>query len=670
MSCLRAAFGLSCCVALGCSSAAPGNPDASFGAGAESGRGGGDAGAGGSGAEAEGSAGRAGAAPPNAPSEPADAGPSSESPTRDAGPPQPPLDLRVVPAADGSLCRFSSDRRQLLVEVRNHEPAPAPPTVVEVATAVSDHALRVHTPELAPDQTHVLSFERGPLAGFADPWRFAIAIDPDNPSPERRSFAGECADLRSRAAAGMAVLHGFYDVPSGLYNRNHWWTGANMLEVTLDYSRETGDPSYLATVENTFVKVKDGSYLGFVNFLNEYYDDEGWWALAWIKAYDLTHDVKYLNMAKVIFDDMKAGWNPAHCGGGLYWRKTDQIKNAIPNELFLTVAARLHLRTPGDAGSGSYLDWAQREWAWFQQSGMIRSDHQIVDGLDGESCDAEGIAYTYNQGVILGGLVELWRATGDEALLETAVAIAKSAIAHQTTPDGIFIEEECDPNCGGGDGLQFKGIFARNLAYLYEVRPLPELRAFLIRQSDAIWTLSRSASNQFGKRWAGPFDEADPSRQSSALDAVIGAVRAANMNLALGATASASAQCNAGESAARAIDGSALPGSKWCAGGASGQRLALDLRGTFDVVGFRVRHAGAGGEDGAWNTRAFAIMTSEDAQTWSPAVTIANNTENSTVLDIPLVRARHVRLDVAEAQTSSDLPAARIYELEVLGIAR
>lgn len=47
---------------------------------------------------------------------------------------------------------------------------------------------------------------------------------------------------------------------------------------------------------------------GYQDFINDYYDDEGWWALAWIAAYDLTQNQDYLNMAITIFNDMAGGW--------------------------------------------------------------------------------------------------------------------------------------------------------------------------------------------------------------------------------------------------------------------------------------------------------------------------------------------------------------------------
>jgi hypothetical protein len=191
----------------------------------------------------------------------------------------------------------------------------------------------------------------------------------------------------------------------------------------------------------------------------------------------------------------------------------------------------------------------------------------------------------------------------------------------------------------------------------------------LIRQSDVIWTKDRDGSNDFGQRWPGPFDKADSSRQSSALDALNGAIHAANTNIALRGTASGSTACNATQTADKAIDGSSNWDSKWCSGGASGQILTLDLGTPRYVVGFRVRHAGAGGEDKSWNTKDFEIQVSPDQTTWSTVVAVTGNTEDVTTHPIPAVTARYARLHISQAQTATDLLATRIYEFEVYGIS-
>ncbi len=184
-------------------------------------------------------------------------------------------------------------------------------------------------------------------------------------------------------AAGMAALQIFYNLSTGLWNTTEWWHAANAMETTIDYSTLTDTITYRGNIFNTFEKHK-GS-----NFLNRwFYDDEGWWALTWIKAYDLTGETRYLDMAKTIFNDMKGGWDST-CGDSIWWKKERKYKNAITNELFLSVAARLHLRSPGDKGPGSYLDWAKREWNWFKNTGLINSSHLINDGLN-SSCQNNG----------------------------------------------------------------------------------------------------------------------------------------------------------------------------------------------------------------------------------------------------------------------------------------
>ena len=206
------------------------------------------------------------------------------------------------------------------------------------------------------------------------------------------------------------------------------------------------------------------------DFLNRFFDDNGWWGLAWIRAYDLTSDVRYLDAAKRIFDNMITAWDDA-CGGGLWWNEDRQYKNAITNELFLTLAARLHLRSPG--GDGHYLDWALREWRWFSASGMIGQHGLVNDGLT-SGCENNGKpTYTYNQGVILGGLADLYEITGDSAFLRQGESIADAALRELTTPPSAeqpgILTEPGEARMAGRreDGSQFKGIFVRNLYDFY-----------------------------------------------------------------------------------------------------------------------------------------------------------------------------------------------------------
>ncbi|TQV96531.1 hypothetical protein V2A60_003078 [Cordyceps javanica] len=266
---------------------------------------------------------------------------------------------------------------------------------------------------------------------------------------------------------------------------------------------------------------------GFSDFLNTFYDDEGWWALGLIRAYDVTHDNKYLEAAVTVFEDMQTGQG-GPCNGGIYWSKERNYVNAIANELYLSVAASLANRIPNDS---TYLQTATDQWEWFSNSGMINSDNLINDGLDG-SCKNNGQAtWSYNQGVILGGLVELFQATGDKTLLDEASKIAKAAIGKLSNKDGVLEEYgacEYQPGRCGQDGQQFKGVFIRNLGYLQKVAPDAQFRSFILTNARSIWRNDREVrSTKLGVAWAGPYFDATSPSQSSALDALVAAITVA-----------------------------------------------------------------------------------------------------------------------------------------------
>ncbi len=188
-------------------------------------------------------------------------------------------------------------------------------------------------------------------------------------------------------------------------------------------------------------------------FINKYLDDEGWWALAWVDAYDLTKNKVYLATAESIFADMAEEWDVT-CGGGIWWSKDRNYKNAIANELFLSRAAHLANRTSG-AQRKQFLNWGNREWKWFDATGMINAKGLVNDGLaiprgemGSSSCANNGrTTWTYNQGCILGGLVELAAASHDPSLMLPTQKIATAAIAQLADANGI-LHDPCEPKCG------------------------------------------------------------------------------------------------------------------------------------------------------------------------------------------------------------------------------
>ena len=181
--------------------------------------------------------------------------------------------------------------------------------------------------------------------------------------------------------SAITALQQWYNPATGLYNSTGWWNSANATTTLANYSRVAHTKEFFPIFANTLEKAQTGPD-GAKNFLNKYYDDEGWWALAWIDVYDLTHEDRYLRQASAIFKDMQLGWDDQTCGGGVWWSKDNKDKNAIENELFLSVAASLANRESDPALQSDALAWMRKEWRWFLDSGMINAGHLINDGLD------------------------------------------------------------------------------------------------------------------------------------------------------------------------------------------------------------------------------------------------------------------------------------------------
>jgi hypothetical protein len=163
------------------------------------------------------------------------------------------------------------------------------------------------------------------------------------------------------------TLQSWYNEDNGLWDTCGWWNGANCMTVVADLA--AADDTILSTATSIFahtytaapasnpqeavLKISEGRRVETVygppsksagdlesrdpnpnGFVDSCYDDNGWWALAWIAAYDLTQNSDYINTAAGIFDEMTGG-GPTNCSnGGIIWCSTGSYYvNAIANEL-------------------------------------------------------------------------------------------------------------------------------------------------------------------------------------------------------------------------------------------------------------------------------------------------------------------------------------------------
>lgn len=268
------------------------------------------------------------------------------------------------------------------------------------------------------------------------------------------------------------------------------WQRFVIVDALIDYERRTGDrrwsPKIAAAVRN-----RSGLYLN---------DDDLWAVIASVHAWRLDGDPELLTYASSTYRRIVTTYWDDHCGGGLWWDPARTYKNAITNELLIYASTQLYLAT----GQQSYQDWALHGWSWFARSSMIAQDGLVNDGLDASCQNNRQPHFTYNQGVLLGGLSDLTKITGDAQYREVAIKTALAAARGLSTPEGILREPV---DLVGSDGLMFKGIFAYHLGRLLEDMPdgpeRSELTAWVRLNADAVWQSSASGTRGIDSDWSG-----------------------------------------------------------------------------------------------------------------------------------------------------------------------
>jgi hypothetical protein len=348
------------------------------------------------------------------------------------------------------------------------------------------------------------------------------------------SGGGSCTawarPANDRAAAAADALMYAYQ-PDTAWFRSSWWNSAVAVTALMDWMKRTGRADYRWIVDRTFevnrvafpagVKSSDAVQ---EHFLSRAIDDAEWWGVTWIQAYDLTGDQKYLTEAVTIANYAQGYWDTTRCGGGVYWNAERTYKNAVTNGLYVRLTAALHNRIPGDS---TWLNRANAGWTWFANSGMINGSTLVNDGINPSTCGNNGqMVWTYNQGLAIGAAIEVWRATGNAAVLTRARQLADAAMTSATLTRGGILTESCDVGSASCDDnqKQFKGVFMRYLMDLADVTGATSYRTYAQTQANSLWQSDRDALNRIGQRWAGGSPNArDWRTQAGALGALLAA---------------------------------------------------------------------------------------------------------------------------------------------------
>lgn len=284
----------------------------------------------------------------------------------------------------------------------------------------------------------------------------------------------------------------------------HYWWQAHYLDCLVDAGfRELGragrppekfdgdarpSAGQLASRLVTGIRLRN-----FLTFVNHYYDDMAWLALSTLRLERLADESRRPSPRRQerIRKSLTLQFDSASTddlGGGTFWSTKRDFKNTPAT----APVALYYARTGNTAKAQALLDWLDARLfdpalGLYLDGIRVRSSGETV---------LEDAIYTYNQGPVLGALLEL----GGDANLERAATVVHAVATHLTLPEAATAASANPANpmvlrCDGtGDGGLFTGILTRYLALAANDRRLPQ---------DVRATAAQLVTGTAGVLWAG-----------------------------------------------------------------------------------------------------------------------------------------------------------------------
>src|SRR5688572_29267240 len=250
----------------------------------------------------------------------------------------------------------------------------------------------------------------------------------------------------------------------------HYWWQAHYLDCLVDTGRrELGlagqalaafDGGASRNAGRLASRLLTGIWLrNFFTFVNNYYDDMAWLTLSALRLEQLAEEnrrpiprrhARIRRRLTLQFDSAST----ADLGGGTFWSTKRDFKNTPAT----APVALYYARTGNPDKAQALLDWLDAK-LFDAGRGLYLDGLRIGPGGEPR---LENAVYTYNQGAVLGALLEL----GGARNLERAAVVVEAVAGHLTVAGtGIGTDSGYVLRCDGtGDGGLFTGILTRYLA--------------------------------------------------------------------------------------------------------------------------------------------------------------------------------------------------------------
>jgi predicted alpha-1,6-mannanase (GH76 family) len=287
----------------------------------------------------------------------------------------------------------------------------------------------------------------------------------------------------------ISAMGNSYSTSSLQWTDVQGWTAANVYNDIMDFDFYSKTTTFQSPYGNALLQISTTpSIQGEVLSTDGFNDDQLWWCLAMLRAYQNYGHDELLNQtvkqwtaiganAQLSTSDQgttvnKAGLErsepiPASCDvdGAVYWSsQPDSTLNAISTSLYAQVGAWLFeltgdetFRGPADAALG----WLQRMML-SQSTGIMN-----IDSVSPAGCDKHFGSLTYNTGVYIGALTSFYRSTGESKYLTSALQSVTSSVTGSFGDSPPLVINQQGDITSNGDDVAWRNVLFRNIVDFY-----------------------------------------------------------------------------------------------------------------------------------------------------------------------------------------------------------